>query len=86
MPEYDYDCDACGEESISVSCRMADRRDQQCPFCGEPLGRNNISAAFIATPGISKTEVLGTRPDGSQLISLNGPPPAGVDFEMPGMG
>ena len=32
MPTYEYRCEECGNE-FSVSCRIADRNEQNCPVC-----------------------------------------------------
>ena len=79
---YEYDCEVCNSEDIEIECAEADRKDQLCPHCESPLGTNNISSSIhIGRGGLGNVEHLGTRSDGSPVISMNGPPPSGVDFD-----
>lgn len=50
MPLYEYECEQCGD--FDAAARIADRRTQPCPKCGE------LARQVIKTP--PQTDVLGS--------------------------
>lgn len=77
MPVYEYDCTECDRYGIEIDCNSLQRRDQDCPDCQAPLGRQNINANFsIGTPRFKGAEIIGSQ-GGRPIISLNGTGPVG---------
>ncbi|AOU98966.1 transcriptional regulator [Acidihalobacter yilgarnensis] len=50
MPIYEYRCEACGHELESIQ-RMSDAPLLECPVCGKPALKKQISAAGFRLAG-----------------------------------
>ncbi len=50
MPIYEYQCEACGEQSEAIQ-KMSDPALTDCPKCGKPALKKLISAAGFRLSG-----------------------------------